>query len=123
MFDVDHRTEVTSYQVLPSYEALARSIVTPPIVEKLFKKGSGFRYAVSFEFLLLLDATQETAPLPSALQRECETGDARAFSNLAANQGTLSLTGPARIVPDKNLWSLVDRRTDWFEESNPTRSL
>ena len=72
--------------VHPRYKALAGSITRLPVLEKFFETGTASqfsprltRYAASFDFLLLLDASKQSAPLPPTLQKECQTGYATLF--------------------------------------------
>jgi hypothetical protein len=68
------------------YKALARPIARPPVLEELLITGEAPEFsnrltpdAARFDFLLLLDASKQLAPLPPALQVECDAGYAKLF--------------------------------------------
>ena len=72
--------------VRPPYEALAGPIARLPVVEELLITGEAPEFsnrltldAARFDFLLLLDASKQLAPLPPALQVECDAGYAKLF--------------------------------------------
>jgi len=72
--------------VRPPYDTLVKHIIQPPYLKTLFKTQSAAElpgeltpFAARFDFILLLDASRQSAPLPPALRIECDTGYAKLF--------------------------------------------